>query len=66
MKIAGFLLLATGWLLVLSAIVLLAAAGARAAFIAAGVGTEALGFGLAVRSHLTPKASRDRLRSDRA
>jgi hypothetical protein len=66
MKIAGFLLLAAGWLLVLAAIVLLGSAGARAAFVAAGLGTEALGFTLAVRSHLTLKASRDQIRSERA
>jgi small-conductance mechanosensitive channel len=68
MKIAGFLLLATGWLLVLAAIILLGSAGARAAFVAAGLGTEALGFSLAVRSHLTRAVSRDPMasRSERA
>ncbi|MGD1073300.1 MAG: hypothetical protein ABSB15_24570 [Bryobacteraceae bacterium] len=50
----------------LAAIVLLGSAGARAAFVAAGLGTEALGFTLAVRSHLTLKASRDQIRSERA
>ena len=65
MKTAGFLLRATGWLLVLAAFILLGSAGARAAFVAAGVGTEALGFGLAARSHLTPRASRDQIGRDR-
>lgn len=63
MKIAGFLLLATGWLLVLTAIVLLRSEGARAAFVLAGLATEALGLALAVRSHLSSPSSR---RADRA
>jgi hypothetical protein len=55
MKLAGFLLLLTGWALVLAAIALLPAAGPRAAFLLAGVGVEALGLVLLARSHLTPK-----------
>ena len=73
MKIAGFLLLTSGWLLVLAAIVLLGSAGARRAFVVAGLGTELLGLALAVRSHLSRGSSRDRIgrdqilpRSDRA
>jgi hypothetical protein len=68
MKIAGFLLLTAGWLLVLAAIVLLGSAGARSAFVLAGLGTEALGLTLAVRSHLSRGSGRDRIgpRSDRA
>ncbi len=54
MKIAGFLLLPAGWFLVLSALVLLGAAPARAAFIVAGLSVELLGLGLAVRAHLVP------------
>ena len=38
MKIAGFLLLLTGWLLVLAAVVLLAAPAARSGFVLAGAG----------------------------
>lgn len=52
MKIAGFLLLLSGWTLVLSALVLLAAAAPRAAFVLAGVGVELLGLALVGRSHL--------------
>jgi hypothetical protein len=55
MKIAGFLLLLAGWVLVLAAIAMLAAAGPRGAFLMAGVGVEVLGFALAARAHLTPK-----------
>jgi uncharacterized membrane protein len=51
MKIAGFLLLLTGWLLVLAAVVLLAAPAARSGFVLAGVGVEILGLLLVFRAH---------------
>ena len=53
MKLAGFLLLLSGWLLVLAAIALLPAGGPRAAFLLAGIGVEVLGIVLAARAHLT-------------
>jgi hypothetical protein len=52
MKFVGFLLLVTGWLLVLAAIVLLAASPSRAGFVLAGMGVEALGLLFVIRSHL--------------
>ena len=52
MKFVGFLLLLTGWLLVLAAIVLLASPPPRAGFVLAGVGVEALGLTFVIRSHL--------------
>ena len=55
---AGFLLLFTGWVLVLSALVLLPNPSARAGFTAAGVGVELLGLVLVVRSHIAPKPER--------
>jgi hypothetical protein len=55
MKIAGFLLLLSGWVLALAAIALLGASGTRAAFLMAGIGVEVLGLVLVARSHLTPK-----------
>ena len=55
MKVAGFLLLLAGWVLVLAAIALLAAAGPRGAFLLAGLGVEILGLVLVARAHLTPK-----------
>lgn len=58
MKIAGFLLLLAGWLLILSALGLLAQSGPRSAFLLAGLAVEILGLGLFVRSHLTPKEDR--------
>jgi uncharacterized membrane protein len=56
LKIAGFLLLIMGWLLVLSAIVLLKQT-ALGAFVAAGLGVEALGLFLIARAHITRKPS---------
>jgi hypothetical protein len=51
MKIAGFLLLVAGWIIVLGAVILLASAP-RAGFVVAGVAVEVLGLLLVVRSHL--------------
>ena len=51
MKIAGFLLLVAGWLLVLAALVLLHAPGPRALFTLAGVAVELLALGLVLRAH---------------
>lgn len=58
MKIASFLLLLAGWFLVLAAIVLLPASWARGGFIFSGLGVEALGLALAVRSHATIRGAR--------
>ena len=55
LKPAGFLLLLTGWFLVLAALALLSKPAARGAFVAAGLGVEALGMVLVVRSHIAPK-----------
>jgi hypothetical protein len=50
MKLTGFLLLLTGWGLALAAIVLLPRAGARAAFMLAGMAVELLGLALVTRA----------------
>jgi hypothetical protein len=52
MKFIGFLLLLTGWVIALSAIVMLPRPGARAAFMLAGVAVELLGLALVTREHL--------------
>ena len=52
MKIAGFLLLLSGWVLGLASVVLLPPGGARAAFVLAGLGIEGLALVLAFRSHM--------------
>jgi len=59
MRLIGFLLLITGWLLVLAAVVLLGAAPSRAAFVLAGTAVEVLGLALVFRSHLVLRGSRD-------
>ena len=58
MRIAGFLLLPAGWLIVLAAVVLLAAPVARNAFVLAGFAVEALGLVLVVRSYLPVRGAR--------
>jgi uncharacterized membrane protein len=52
MKLAGLLLLPAGWLLVASALVLLAADTPRGVFVFAGLGVEVLGLVLVARAHL--------------
>jgi type IV secretory pathway TrbL component len=51
MKLAGFLLLLSGWVIVIAAIVLLPIAGSRAVFVLAGLAVQVLGLVLAVRAH---------------
>ncbi len=58
MKAAGFTLLLTGWMLVLSALILLPGGGARGAFLLAGLGVELLGLVLVFRAHLIPRKER--------
>jgi hypothetical protein len=59
LKPVGFLLLPMGWMLVLSAVILLSQAAARGGFVVAGMGVEMLGLALVVRSHIAPKAERN-------
>ncbi len=51
MKLAGFLLLVAGWVIVVAALLLLPSAASRAAFVLAGIAVQVLGLVLAVRSH---------------
>ena len=60
MRVAGFLLLLSGWMLVFAALALLRAGGTRGLFVLAGLGVEIVGLVLAFRSHLTVKDNRDR------
>jgi hypothetical protein len=58
MKLAGFLLLPAGWIIVLAAIALLpSAAPSQAGFALAGLGVQVLGLILVVRSHLTSRGA---------
>ena len=58
MKFTGFLLLIAGWGLVAAALALLDVEAPRAGFVLAGMGVEALGLILAVRSHLPCRRER--------
>jgi hypothetical protein len=58
MRLLGFLLLLAGWLLLMSALVLLPSPGARGGFACAGVAVQLLGLGLAFRSHLGMEGER--------
>jgi hypothetical protein len=55
MKLAGFLLLLSGWGIVVSTLPLLPSLGARAAFVLAGMAVELIGLTLVARSHRVPK-----------
>jgi membrane-bound ClpP family serine protease len=59
MKIAGFLLLAAGWVIVTATLFLLNASGPRAAFALAGIALQVLGLILAVRAHRVMESERD-------
>ena len=57
MKLIGCLLLFSGWLIVLAALVMLAAFAQRAAFIAAGIGVEILGLVLLTQAYTSMQRS---------
>jgi hypothetical protein len=50
MKLVGFLLLLGGWGIVLAAVALLSGLS-RTSFVLSGIGVEALGLALVIRSH---------------
>lgn len=62
MKLAGCLLLLSGWTIVLVALVLLPGFAARAAFIAAGFAVEILGLGLIARGQIAEHRESQALR----
>ncbi len=51
MKLAGFGLLLSGWLILIMALAVLPTPGERMAFVVAGLGVEMIGLALAVRAH---------------
>lgn len=55
MKLTGFLLLLSGWTIVIAALPLLPSSPMRAAFVLAGMGVELIGLSLVVHSHRVPK-----------
>lgn len=57
MKLIGCLLLFSGWLIVLAALLMLAAFAQRAAFVAAGMGVEILGLVLLTQAYTSKQRS---------
>ncbi len=57
MKIAGLLVMPTGFFLVLAALVLFDDPGRRGAFVVCGLLVEALGLAVAVRGHMTERGA---------
>ncbi len=55
MKLAGFLMMAAGWIIALAAVAMLPSDPPRAAFVLAGIGVEAIGLVLAFRAHAAPR-----------
>ena len=51
MKLIGCLLLFSGWIIVVAALVMLAAFAQRSAFVAAGMGVEVLGLFLLTQAY---------------
>jgi len=58
MKLAGFLVLVTGWIIVAAALVLLKTGAAQTGFIVAGIGVEIEGLVLVVRAHPVARGGR--------
>jgi hypothetical protein len=58
MKYAGLLVMPAGFFLVIAAIVLFPDSAPRAAFVVCGLAVEAMGLGVAIRGHMTPKTGR--------
>ncbi len=54
-RLTGFLLLLSGWIIVLAAVALLKSAVQLSSFVLAGLGVELLGLTLVVRSHFMPR-----------
>ncbi|MBS1857285.1 MAG: hypothetical protein JST11_18100 [Acidobacteria bacterium] len=52
MRLAGFLLMPAGGIIVLAALSMLPPGAAREAFVLAGVAIQGFGLGVAIRSHL--------------
>jgi hypothetical protein len=55
MKITGLLMMPAGWIIVITALVLLREFLARNLFVTAGIGVEIMGLVLFARGHLTIK-----------
>jgi hypothetical protein len=58
MKLAGFLLLFSGWGICMTALALLPSPSARLGFLLAGMGIEAVGLALVARAHIPVREDR--------
>ena len=58
MKPLGFLLLIAGWIIVLSAVMLLSRGSSQVTFVLAGLAVELMGLIFFVRSHATLRGER--------
>ncbi len=54
MKLAGFLMMASGWIIALAAVAMLPSDPPRTIFALAGAGVEVIGLVLAFRAHAAP------------
>ena len=59
MKILGFLLLLSGWLIVFASVGLLSAGAVRIVFLFSGIGVEAIGVVLVARAHPLLRGARE-------
>ncbi len=62
MKLAGCLLLISGWLIVLAALVMLPEFAMRAAFVIAGIAVEIIGLGLIARGQVNEQRQEQALK----
>ena len=62
MKLAGCLLLISGWLIVLAALVMLPDFGMRVAFVISGLAVEIIGLGLIARGQVTEQKEEQALK----
>ncbi len=58
LRLAGFLLMPAGWVIVVTALMLLVSLPSRTCFVLAGVAIELLGLFLAARSHLSSRGAK--------
>jgi hypothetical protein len=58
MKLAGLLVMPSGFFLTVAALVLFPAPASRNAFVLCGLAVEALGLAVAVRGHMPPRGDR--------
>ena len=59
MKLLGFLLLLSGWIIAFASIAMLAAGAARAVFLFLGIGIEVIGVVLVARAHPLLRGARE-------